>query len=297
MKKSVTMKNPLNKYYHQKYPRQHQKYPGLDSKMTPRPDCGEETYIGSDQLVGRRALITGADSGIGRAVAIAFAREGADIALSYLSAEESDARDTAEYIAAANQRAFLLPGDIGDEKIATQIVTDAIDAMGGLDIMVLNAGYQQFSENIMDLTTQQLRRTFDINLFSMFWMVRAALPHLRPGASIITTTSIQAYQPSQSLLDYAASKAAIMAFTRALAKQLAPRGIRVNGVAPGPIWTALQVAGGRAQKTIPEFGMDTPMKRAGQPAELAATYVLLASNASSYTTAEIYGVTGGNHTM
>ncbi len=297
MKKSVATKNPTTKYYHQKYPKQHQKYPGLDSKMTPRPDCGEVTYIGANILDGRRALITGGDSGIGRAVAIAYAREGADVALSYLKSEESDARDTAEYIAAAGRRAFLLPGDIGIEKTAMRVVTDAVDAMGGLDILVLNAGYQQYSDHIANLSTEQLRRTFDINLFSMFWMVRAALPHLRPGASIITTTSIQAYQPSESLLDYAASKAAIMAFTRALAKQLAPRGIRVNGVAPGPIWTALQVAGGRATSTIPEFGMDTPMKRAGQPAELAATYVLLASSGASYTTAEIYGITGGNHTM
>lgn len=297
MKKSDTSANPRTKYYHQKYPKQRQPYPGLELKMTPRPDCGEETYIGTGRLTGRRALITGGDSGIGRAVAIAMAREGADIALSYLKSEERDARDTAAYIAAADRRAFLLPGDIGIEKTAIRVVMDAIDALGGLDIMVLNAGFQQSSDNITTLTTEQLRRTFDINLFSMFWMIRAALPALRPGASIITTTSIQAYQPSASLIDYAASKAAIMAFTRALGKQLAPRGIRVNGVAPGPIWTALQVSGGRAQKTIPEFGMDTPLGRAGQPAELAATYVLLASDASSYTTAEIYGVTGGNHTM
>ncbi|MBD5389033.1 SDR family oxidoreductase [bacterium] len=297
MKKSVTSKNPTTKYYHQKYPKQHQAYPGLESKMTPRPDCGEETYVGAERLMGRRALITGGDSGIGRAVAIAMAREGADVALSYLPAEESDARDTAEYITMAGQRAFLFPGDIGIEKNARRIVDDAAAALGGLDILVLNAGYQQYSDNIATLDTAQLRRTFDINLFAMFWMTQAALPHMRAGATIITTTSIQAYQPSESLIDYAASKAAIMAFTRALAKQLAPRGIRVNGVAPGPIWTALQVAGGRAQKTIPDFGMDTPLGRAGQPAELAATYVLLASNASSYTTAEIYGVTGGNHTM
>ena len=297
MKKTDNPDNPQTKYYHRKYPQQHQPYPGLDSAMSPRPDCGEQTYIGAARLAGRRALITGGDSGIGRAVAIAYAREGADVALSYLPDEETDAQDTAKYIRDAGARAFLFPGDIGHEKFCTQLVKKAARAMGGLDIMVLNAGYQQFSDDIMDLTTAQLQRTFEINLFSMFWMVRAALPILQPGASIITTTSIQAYQPGRSLLDYAASKAAIMAFTRALAKQLADRGIRVNGVAPGPIWTALQVAGGRAQSTIPEFGMDTPMGRAGQPAELAATYVLLASDDASYTTAEIYGITGGNHTM
>ncbi len=297
MTKPASIKNPKTKYYHQKYPRQRQIYPGQEFKMSPRPDCGEETYTGCDRLIGRHALITGGDSGIGRAVAIAFAREGADVTISYLPSEERDARDTAEYITAAGARAFLIPGDLADEKFCKKLPLRAHKMMNGLDIMVLNAGYQQFSTDILKLSTEQLRRTFDVNLFSMFWMTQSALPLLKPGASIITTTSIQAYQPSADLVDYAASKAAIMAFTRALAKQLAPRGIRVNGVAPGPIWTALQISGGRKQSEIPEFGRDTPLKRAGQPAELAATYVLLASDASSYTTAEIYGVTGGNHTM
>ncbi len=286
-----------HKYYDKKYPKQRQQWPGIQANMTPRPDCGEKSYIGAERLVGRRALITGADSGIGRAVAIAFAREGADVALSYYPTEEKDARDTAKYIRATGRIAMLIPGDVGDEEFCHQMVHDAARTLGGLDTLVLNAGYQQHCDSIADLTTEQLRRTFDVNLFSMFWTVQAALPILKPGASIITTTSIQAYQPSAGLLDYAASKAAIMAFTRALGKQLAPKKIRVNGVAPGPIWTALQIAGGQKQSDIPSFGADTPMKRAGQPAELAATYVLLASDASSYTTAEIYGVTGGHHTM
>ncbi len=297
MKKKDANINPRTKYYHEKYPRQRQPYPGLDAKMRPVPDCGEESYVGSNRLAGRRALITGGDSGIGRAAAIAYAREGADVAISYLPSEERDARDTARYIEQAGRRAVLIPGDIGDEDFCQRLVTRAHKGLGGLDIIVMNAGYQQYSKDITKLTTDQLVRTFAINVFAMFWMARAAVPLLKPGASIITTSSIQAYQPGKDLVDYASTKAAIVAFTRALAKQLAPRGIRVNSVAPGPIWTALQVAGGRATDSIPEFGMDTPLGRAGQPVELAAVYVLLASDASSYTTAEVYGVTGGNHTM
>lgn len=296
MKQNESKKNPLNKYYNKKYPTQSQPYPGTQHKMRPVPDCGEDTYIGCDKLLNRRALITGGDSGIGRAVAIAFAREGADVAISYMPDEESDAREVAQYIMDAGRRAVLVPCDVADERACVKMVEVARRELRGLDIIVLNAGYQQYCESIMDLTTAQLRRTFDINLFSMFWTVRAALPYLKAGATIITTTSIQAYKPSAGLIDYACSKAAIKAFTHALAKQLAPRGIRVNGVAPGPIWTALQVVGGQKKSKIPEFGSDTPLRRAGQPAELAATYVLLASDASSYTTAEIYGVTGGDHT-
>ncbi len=290
--------NPLKKYNTKKYPKQRQPYPGLELKMTPKPDCGEESYIGCERLAGRRALITGGDSGIGRAVAIAFAREGADVAISYLPSEQRDADEVCEYILDADVHCAMFPGNLSDEKFCKTLVRRAAKALGGLDILVLNAGYQQFEPDILNLSTRQLEETFRINLFSMFWMTQAALPLLTPGASIITTTSIQAYQPSADLVDYAASKAAIMAFTKALAKQLAPRGIRVNGVAPGPIWTALQISGGQSQSKIPDFGRDTPLKRAGQPAELASTYVLLASSdESSYTTAEIYGITGGNHTM
>lgn len=290
--------NPTRKYYTKKYPKQRQAYPGLEIKMSPKPDCGEESYIGCERLAGRRALITGGDSGIGRAVAIAFAREGADVAISYLPSEQRDADEVYEYVTAADVNCAMIPGDLSDEKFCKTLVRRAHKALGGLDILVLNADYQQFEPDILKLSTRQLEETFRINLFSMFWMTQAALPLMNSGASIITTTSIQAYQPSADLVDYAASKAAIMAFTKALAKQFAPRGIRVNGVAPGPIWTALQISGGRAQSDIPDFGRETPMKRAGQPAELASTYVLLASSdESSYTTAEIYGVTGGNHTM
>ncbi len=296
MRKNESPRNPRTKYYNQKYPRQRQPYPGLDKKMNPRPDCGEESYVGADRLAGYRTLITGGDSGIGRAVAIAFAREGADVAISYLPSEAADAREVAEYIKQAGRRAVLIPGDLSDEKFCHTLVTRTHKELGGLDTMVLNAGYQQYSKDITKLTTDQLVKTFAINVFSMFWLTRSALPLMRPGASIITTSSIQAYQPGAELLDYAASKAAIVAFTRALAKQVARRGIRVNSVAPGPIWTALQVCGGRATDSIPTFGQDTPMGRAGQPVELAATYVLLASQMSSYTTAEVYGVTGGNHT-
>lgn len=291
-----TESNPLTKYWHKKYPTQSQPYPGIEEKMTPQPDCGEESYVGCNRLAGRHALITGGDSGIGRAVAIAFAREGADVAISYMPSEEKDAIVVKEHIEQAGCRAVLIPGDLSNEKFARSLPPRASRALGGLDIIVMNAGYQQYNDDILTLTTKQLTQTFSVNLFSMFWMTQSALPLLKPGASIITTTSIQAFKPSPGLLDYAASKAAIMAYTRALAKQLAPRGIRVNGVAPGPIWTALQVTGGQSPNNIPDFGRNTPMKRAGQPAELAATYVLLASDESSYTTAEIYGITGGDHT-
>ena len=289
-------KHSTQKYYKKTYPKQHQTYPGLQHQMKPIPDCGEDTDIGHGRLAGKRALVTGGDSGIGRAAAIAFAREGADVAISYLPAEKSDAIQVQKYIEQAGQRAVLIPGDLSDEKFCKKLVRDAAKQLGGLDIIVMNAGYQQYSTDIKKLSTRQLEKTFAVNVFSMFWMTQSALPILKPGASIITTSSIQAYMPSEVLIDYASTKAAIVAFTRALAKQLAPRDIRVNSVAPGPIWTALQVAGGRDINRIPEFGRDTPMQRAGQPAELAGVFVLLASDEASYTTAEVYGVTGGNHT-
>lgn len=288
--------NPQTKFFHDAYPRQKQPYPGLNSKLKPEPDSGEESYKGNGRLEGKKVLITGGDSGIGRAAAIAYAREGADVAINYLESEEKDAQQVKHYIEEAGRKAVLIPGDLANEKFCRKMVERAYKSLGGLDILILNAGYQQYSKNIEELSTEQLYRTFEINLFSMFWIVQAALPFLKPGASIITTASIQAFKPSEELLDYAASKAAIVAFTRALAKQLASRGIRVNAVAPGPIWTPLQVAGGHATNEIPSFGQDTPMKRAGQPVELASVYVLLGSDESSYTTAEVYGVTGGNHT-
>lgn len=295
-KQSASLINPLTKFYHKKYPKQQQPYPGLELKMTPKPDCGEESYVGHGRLKGRKALVTGADSGIGRAVAVAYAREGADLALTYLPAEEADIQTVEKIARDAGVKVVLLPGDLSDEKFCTQLVKKAHQALGGLDILALVAGEQHFQKSIEDLTTEQLRKTFETNVFSLFWVIKAAVPLLPPGASIITTTSIQGFNPSAILLDYAATKAAIIAFSRALAKQLAPKGIRVNSVAPGPVWTALQVSDGQPEEKLPDFGKQTPLMRAGQPAELAGVYVLLASNESSFTTAEVYGVTGGLHT-
>lgn len=289
------MQNPLTQYHTEGFPKQKQPYPGLQEKMQPIPDCGEESYVGSGRLEGRKALVTGADSGIGRAAAIAYAREGADVALNYLPDEQADAEEVAALIKKAGRKAALIPGDLSDEEFCRQMVQQAVEQLGGLDILALVAGKQVSQEKIENLSSEQLRKTFEINVFSLYWTAKAALPHLQPGATIITTSSIQAYQPSPDLLDYAATKGAIVAFTRALAKQLADRGIRVNSVAPGPIWTALQVSGGQQQEALPKFGQDTPLKRAGQPVELSSVYVFLASQESSYVTAEVYGITGGTH--
>jgi NAD(P)-dependent dehydrogenase (short-subunit alcohol dehydrogenase family) len=288
------MQDPQTKYATPPFDDQPQSVPGLARDMSPKPDHGETSYRGSRRLEGRRALITGADSGIGRAVAIAFAREGADIVLNYLPEEEADAREVAGLIGKAGQRAIAMPGSLTEEAACTTLVREAHAALGGLDILVLVAGHQQACESIEDLTTAQFDETFKTNVYSMFWLCRAAMPLLPPGSTIINTSSIQAYQPSPTLLDYAPTKAAIAAFTKALAKQVAERGIRVNAVAPGPIWTPLQPSGGQPREKIPEFGVKTPIGRPGQPAELAGVYVLLASEESSYITGEIYGVTGGN---
>ena len=263
--------------------------------MTPVPDCGEKTYVGSGRLKDRKALVTGGDSGIGRAAAIAYAREGADVAISYLPVEEEDAQDVKKIIEECGRKAVLLPGDLSDEKFARSLVHEAHKALGGLDIMALVAGKQVAIPDIADLTSEQFQKTFAINVFALFWLTQEAIPLLPKGASIITTSSIQAYQPSPHLLDYAATKAAILNYSRGLAKQVAEKGIRVNIVAPGPIWTALQISGGQTQDKIPQFGQKTPMKRAGQPAELAPVYVYLASQESSYVTAEVHGVCGGEH--
>lgn len=291
----TTLQDPLTQYPQPDFDRQPQPAPGLARDMKPKPDHGEHTYRGAGRLKGRRALITGADSGIGRATAIAFAREGADVALNYLQSEEPDAREVVQWIEDAGRKAVALPGDIADEAFCTQLVDDAARALGGLDILVNVAGKQVYVENIADLTTEQLEATFRTNVFAMFWLCKAALPHLPPGGTIVNTTSIQSYQPSPGLLDYASTKAAITAFTHAFAKQVIGQGIRVNAVAPGPIWTPLQPSGGQPQDKVAVFGAEAPMKRPGQPAELAPIYVLLASQESSYVTGEIYGVTGGNH--
>ena len=290
-----SMQDPVKQYPNPDIPPQKQPEPGLDSKLKPHADHGEETYRGSERLKGRKALITGADSGIGRAVAIAFAREGADIILNYLPSEETDAQDVITSIENEGTLAVAIPGNIGDEAFCKQLADRAVDAFGTIDILVNNAGKQVYIEDIQDLTTEQLVQTFETNVFAMFWLTKAILPHMPKGGSIINTTSIQAYQPSPGLLDYAATKAAIANFTHALGKQLAPKGIRVNAVAPGPIWTPLQPSRGQPQEKLTKFGENTPLGRPGQPAEVAPAFVFLASQESSYMTGEVIGVTGGNH--
>ena len=242
------IQNPRGEFQQERYEKQQQKAPGLQSGMKPVPDSGEQSYHGCNRLRGRKALVTGGDSGIGRAAAIAYAREGADVALNYLPEEQSDAEEVAELIRKEGRKAVLLPGDLSNEVFCKKLVMDALEKLGGLDIMALVAGKQVAVEDIRDITTEQLTKTFEVNVFSLFWIAKEALPHLKPGTSIITCSSIQAYQPGKNLVDYASTKAAIIAFSRSLAKQVAPKGIRVNVVAPGPIWTALQVTGGQLQK-------------------------------------------------
>lgn len=290
-----TMQDPVAQYPQPDIPKQDQPKPGLDAKLLPKADHGERTYRGSNRLQGRKALVTGGDSGIGRATAIAFAREGADVAIVYLPSEQQDADEVAKVIEDAGVKAIQIPADISSEGVCQKIIRTAVDELGSIDILVNNAGKQIYVENIADLSSAQFQQTFAVNVFAMFWLTKAALPHMPKGASIINTTSIQAYQPSDGLVDYASTKAAIVAFTKALAKQLAPKGIRVNGVAPGPIWTPLQVSDGQPKEKLPKFGENTPLGRAGQPAEVAPAYVFLASQESSYITAEVIGVTGGNH--
>ena len=274
---------------------QSQTEPGLAKTMEPKPDHGEESYIGHGLLDGCKALITGADSGIGRAVAIAFAREGADIVLSYLPEEQPDADEVIELIEKTGRKAIPMPGDISDEGFCDMLITEAVEQLGRIDILANIAGKQVSNEDILSLPTEQLEQTFRTNVFAMFWLCKYALPHMTPGSTIINTASIQAYQPSGRLLDYAPTKAAIVAFTKSLAKQVADKEIRVNAVAPGPIWTPLQPSQGQPMEKLKNFGKDTPLKRPGQPAEVAPAYVFLASDAASYITAEVIGVTGGNH--
>jgi len=275
------------------FPVQQQPWPGLTSKMNPRPDHGETSYKGSGRLRGRRALITGGDSGIGRAAAIAYAREGADVAINYLPAEEPDAREVVALIRAEGRKAVAIPGDIRSEAFCKKLVDDAVKQLGGLDILVNNAARQASQESILDITTQQFDDVFKTNVYAMFWITKAAVPHLKEGAAIINTASVNAYDPGENIIDYASSKGAIMIFTKGLAKQLATKGIRVNAVAPGPFWTPLQVTGGQPPDGLPKFGAETPMGRPGQPAELAGVYVLLASDEASYSTGQVFGASGG----
>ena len=267
------MQDPRKQYPQPPFPKQPQSAPGLASAMDPKPDHGETSYQGHGRLLGRKALVTGADSGVGRAAAIAFAREGADVALSYLASEQADADEVAKLITAEGRKAVLLPGDIKDRAFCLALVKQAAERLGGLDILVNNAGKQTSQTDIAEITDEQFDETMKTNLYALFWITKAALPHMPPGAAIVNTTSVQAYNPSKGLVDYAATKAAIVAFTQALAKQQVSKGIRVNAVAPGPFWTALQPSGGQPQETIEKFGSEAPLGRPGQPVELAPIYV------------------------
>ena len=289
----TTMQDPRNQFPAPPFPKQPQSAPGLASKMVPKPDHGETSYTGHGRLKGRRALITGADSGIGRAAAIAFAREGADVALVYLPSEESDAQEVVALIEAEGRKALAIPGDITQPAFCRDLVEMAADQLGGIDILVNNAGKQVSQPAIEEITAEQFDATLKTNLYALFWITQAAKPHLKPGSAIINTASIQAYDPSENLLDYATTTAGIVAFTKALSKQLIQKGVRVNAVAPGPFWTVLQPSGGQTQEKVQHFGEHTAFGRPGQPVEIAPVYVLLASQEASFTTGEVYGVTGG----
>jgi NAD(P)-dependent dehydrogenase (short-subunit alcohol dehydrogenase family) len=287
------LENPTSKYPKPPFQRQTQPWPGLASKMEPRPDHGEKSYRGSGRLAGRKALITGGDSGMGRAAAIAFAREGADVAINYFPAEEPDAKEVVSLIEAEKRKGLALPGDLRDEGFCKELVRRAIEGLGGLDIIVNNAARQQFRESILDVSSEDFDATMKTNIYAPFWIIKAALPHLKPGAVIIGTSSEQAYDPSPELYDYAQTKAATMNYVKSLAKQLGPKGIRVNAVAPGPIWTPLQVSGGTSMDKLEKFGGHTPLGRPGQPVELASIYVQLAASDASYANGQVYGSSGG----
>jgi NAD(P)-dependent dehydrogenase (short-subunit alcohol dehydrogenase family) len=291
-----TFDNPVTRYEKIAPPEQQQPEPGLDQDLQPTADHGEETYRGTGRLTGRRALITGGDSGIGAATAIAFAREGADVAISYLPEEEPDAQRIVALIEQAGRKALALPGDLKDPEYCRSLVERTVSEFGGLDILVNNGGKQVTQDSITEISDEQFDHTMKTNVYAMFYITKAAVPHMPPGSTIINTTSIQAYQPSPTLVDYATTKAAINNFTKGLAQQLAPKGIRVNAVAPGPIWTPLQPSHGQPMEKLTSFGQSTPLGRGGQPAELAPAYVFLASAESSYVVGETLSVTGGDPT-
>jgi NAD(P)-dependent dehydrogenase (short-subunit alcohol dehydrogenase family) len=288
------LSDPTTKYAQPPFKRQFQPWPGLASRMEPKPDHGETSYRGSGRLNGRKALITGGDSGMGRAAAIAFAREGADVAINYLPDEEEDAREVMEIITAEGRTGVAIPGDLRDEAFCVRLIAQAAETLGGLDILVSNAGRQQSHDSILDISTEDFDATMKTNIYAPFWLIKAALPHLKPGSAIIGTTSEQAYDPTPDLYDYAQTKAATMNYVKSLAKQLAPKGIRVNGVAPGPVWTPLQVSGGASQDKLEKFGGQTPLGRPGQPAELGSIYVQLAAEDASFATGQVYGAAGGS---
>ncbi len=289
----ASVMNAQKEYPKPPFPKQTQPWPGLASRMDPKPDHGETSYKGSGRLKGRKALVTGGDSGIGRAAVIAMAREGASVAINYLPQEEPDAKEVVALLTAEGHKVVAIPGDIRDENFCQSLVERAAKDLGGLDIVLNNAARQQQRPKLEDLTTEDFDATFKTNVYAPFWITKAALKHLSAGSAIIFTTSEQAYDPSENLVDYAQTKACLANITKSLAKQLAPRGIRVNGVAPGPFWTPLQPSGGQDPEKLPQFGGDTPMGRPGQPAELAAVFVLLATGEASYSTGQVYGGTGG----
>ena len=291
---AAELKDPRTMYPKPPFEKQSQPWPGLVRDMKPRPDHGETSYKGSGRLMGRKALITGGDSGMGRAAAIAYAREGADVAINYYPTEEPDAQDVAKLIRDAGRKAVLIPGDLRDEAFCTRLVAEAVQQLGGLDILVSNAARQQAHDSILDISSEDFDATIKTNIYAPFWIIKAALPHLQPGSAIVATTSEQAYDPTPDLYDYAQTKAATMNFVKSLGKQLASKGIRVNGVAPGPIWTPLQVSGGASMAKLEKFGGMTPMGRPGQPAELASIYVQLAAADASYATTQVYGSAGGS---
>ncbi|MBW0005790.1 MAG: SDR family oxidoreductase [Hyphomicrobiales bacterium] len=285
--------DPREKHPRPPFLAQSQPWPGLAGQMNPRPDHGETSYVGAGRLATRKALITGGDSGMGRACAIAFAREGADVAINYLPSEEPDAREVIELIRQAGRKAVALPGDLRDAGFCRQLVEETVRQLGGLDIVVSNAGRQQSRASIAEVSDEDFDATMKTNIYAPFWIIKAALPHLQPGSAIIATTSEQAYDPSPDLYDYAQTKAATMNFVKSLAKQFGSKGIRVNGVAPGPIWTPLQISGGASEGKVVTFGATAPLGRPGQPAELAGIFVRLAEEDGSYTTGNIYGAGGG----
>ena len=290
---AMPMQDPQDKYPKPPFPEQRQKWPALQREMQPVPDSGEASYRGTGRLAGRKALVTGGDSGIGRAAAIAFAREGADIAINYYPTEEPDAQDVAKLLRGEGRKVTLLPGDLTDEGFTTGLAGKAAKALGGLDILVNNAAYQQSKQSIAEISHEQFDRTLKTNLYAMFWLSKAAIPLMAPGSAIINTASVNSVNPGEELLDYATTKGGILIFTKGLAKQLASKGIRVNAVAPGPVWTPLQVAGGQLPGKIGDFGKETPLGRAGQPVELAGLYVALAESGNSFTTGSVFGANGG----
>ena len=287
------MEDPRTRYPKPPFKEQSQPWPGLAAQMNPKPDHGEKTYRGSGRLAGRKALITGGDSGMGRAAAIAYAREGADVAINYFPTEEPDAREVIQLIQDAGRNAVPIPGDLRDEAFCQRLVAEAVQKLDGLDIVVCNAGRQQAHASILEISSEDFDATMKTNIYAPFWIIKAALPHLKPGSCIIGTTSEQAYDPSPDLYDYAQTKAATMNYVKSLAKQLGGKGIRVNGVAPGPIWTPLQISGGASVEKYKAFGSATVLGRPGQPAELASIYVQLAAGDASFATGNIYGSGGG----